>query len=166
MAKIKLICYYVFGITIGKLVYPKSLFMSQFFCRPGSQGWRWLYQAFWNQKIRGFNRHCPWPCSPGILISNGNNIHFDVDDINNFFSNGIYFQDIGDIYIGKGTFIGPNVGLITENHDVNDPALRGGGKTNKNRGKMLDRDEFNYPSGSRTRRSYCCWSRSNSDKKF
>lgn len=126
--KFKLVCYYVFGITIGKTFYPKALFKSQYFCRPGSQGWKWLYHAFVNQKIRGINRHCPWPCSSGILVSNGNNIHFDVDDINNFFSNGIYYQDIGNIYIGKGTFIGPNVGLITENHDINDPARRGGVK--------------------------------------
>lgn len=127
--KFKLCCYYAFGITVGKLCYPKALFTSQYFSRPGSKGWKWLYHAFWDQKIRGINRHCPWPCSPGILFSDGRNIDFDVNDLNNFFSNGIYFQDIGKIVIGSGTFIGPNVGLITENHDIVDPAKRGGVKS-------------------------------------
>lgn len=127
--KFKLFCYYVFGITFGKLLYPKSLFSSKYFSRPGSKGWKWLYHAFWNQKIRGINRHCPWPCSPGTLISNGHNIEFDVNDLNNFFSNGIYFQDLGKIVVGSGTFIGPNVGLITENHDITNPAKRGGVKS-------------------------------------
>ena len=127
--KIKLCCYYIFGITIGKLCYPKELFSSKYFIRPGSKGWSLLYHAFWNQKIRGINRHCPWPCSPGILVSDGRNIEFDVDDLNNFFSNGIYYQDIGKIFIGSGSFIGPNVGLITENHDIKDPSKRGGVKS-------------------------------------
>lgn len=57
------------------------------------------------------------------------NIHFDVNDLNNFMTYGVYFQGCGDIYIGKGTYIAPNVGLITENHDLYDPRKRAGAKT-------------------------------------
>lgn len=40
--------------------------------------------------------------------------------MNNFQTYGTYFQAIGKIAIGKGTWIAPNVGLITANHSVSD----------------------------------------------
>lgn len=46
------------------------------------------------------------------------NIDFHPDDLNNFQSFGIYYQAIGRITIGKGSYIAPNVGLITANHDI------------------------------------------------
>ena len=49
------------------------------------------------------------------------NIVFHPDDLNNFQTTGNYFQAIGKITIGHGTFIAPNVGLITANHDPADP---------------------------------------------
>ena len=37
-------------------------------------------------------------------------------------NHGCYFQTLGGkIVIGKGTYIARNVGIITSNHDVNDP---------------------------------------------
>jgi acetyltransferase-like isoleucine patch superfamily enzyme len=69
----------------------------------------------------GFNRHVPWPVSPFIYISRPGNIFFHPDDLHNFQSFGIYFQNFnGSITIGKGSIIGPNVGIITANHDPND----------------------------------------------
>ena len=56
-------------------------------------------------------------------LSSSKNIHFDPDDINNFQSPGVYYQNFkADIYIGKGSFIGPNVGIITSNHSINNPS--------------------------------------------
>jgi acetyltransferase-like isoleucine patch superfamily enzyme len=53
------------------------------------------------------------------VISNPRNIHFDPDDLNNFQTPGTYFQNFkGNIYIGKGSYIAPNVGLITADHDL------------------------------------------------
>ncbi len=82
-------------------------------------GWHWVARSIIWQKIFGFNRYIPWPVSPFIVISNANNIVFDVDNIDNFQQFGNYFQNFyGKIFIGKGTYIAPNVGIITVNHDL------------------------------------------------
>lgn len=128
MSSIKLVYYYLFGITIGRLFYSKEVFKSVYYSRPGSLGWKWLCHNFFYQHIIGTNRHVPWPCSPGILIMNPENIIFDMNDLYNFQTNGVYYQALGKIEIGAGTYIAPNVGLITENHDINDPSKRGGVK--------------------------------------
>lgn len=86
-------------------------------------GWYWLAQALWFQKVLGFNRGVPWPVSPHVHISKPENLVFHPDDLHNFQSFGIYFQNFAaPIRIGRGTFIGPNVGLITANHDPADPS--------------------------------------------
>lgn len=47
-------------------------------------------------------------------------IKFHPNDFHNFISPGCYFQTLGgEIHIGSNTFIGPNVGIITANHDLN-----------------------------------------------
>ena len=84
-------------------------------------GYYWCFKAIFRQKILGFNRNIPWPVSPFIVISNPNNIIFHNDDLNNFQGYGNYFQNFnGKITIGKGSYIAPNVGIITANHDIND----------------------------------------------
>ena len=71
------------------------------------------------QKIIGYNRHVPFPVSHRNNIGNARHIIFDNDDLNNFQNFGCYFQAYdGFIYIGKGTWIAPNVGLITQNHNI------------------------------------------------
>ena len=81
-------------------------------------GWRWAWRSIWTQKLLGFNRRIPWPVSPMNIISNSQNIHFHPDDLNNFQAFGCYFQcNSAQIYIGRGTYIAPNVGIITSNHD-------------------------------------------------
>jgi acetyltransferase-like isoleucine patch superfamily enzyme len=126
---IKLVFYYLFGISIGKIAYPSNIFTSKYFNRPGSIGWQWLFSCFIWQKIRGVNRHVPWPVSFGISIAVPENIIFHPDDLNNFMTQGNYFQAAGaKLIIGKGTYIAPNVGIFTENHDLKDPEKRAGGK--------------------------------------
>lgn len=81
-------------------------------------GLRFAIKYFIFQKILGFNRKVPWPISPFCYISDPNNIEFDPSDLRNFQTWGCYFQNFaGKIIIGKVTYIGPNVGLITANHD-------------------------------------------------
>lgn len=128
MMVLKLISYYLFGNIIGRIVYPNYIFKSKYFQRPGSIGWKWVTKFFFSQKICGNNRHVPWPCSPMILVACPKNISFDIDDLNNFTTHGIYYQANGRLSIGKGTYIAPNVGLITENHDVSEPNKRAGAK--------------------------------------
>ena len=51
------------------------------------------------------------------VISRPENIKFHPDDLNNFQSPGIYLQNFSaKIVLGRGTYIAPNVGLITANH--------------------------------------------------
>lgn len=58
---------------------------------------------------------------PATVVGNVNNIHFDNDNIDNFWKTGCYYQCWnGHIYIGKGTWIAQNVGIITENHNPED----------------------------------------------
>ncbi len=82
-------------------------------------GYYWAIKSLFYQKILRFNPHVPWPISPFQVISNPKNIVFDPDDLMIFQFKGCYFQNFdAKIIIGNGTWIGPNVGLITSNHDV------------------------------------------------
>ena len=91
------------------------------------RGWGWVAKGVWFQKTLGFNRYIPWPAHHTIKISNVERIHFHPDDLNIFQSPGVYYQCLGaDIYIGRGAYIAPNVGIITTNHtkgslDTHDP---------------------------------------------
>lgn len=125
----RLFIYYLFGITIGKLTYSTFIFKSKYFENPWSKGWEWLFQCFFWQKIRRVNPHVPWPVSFKIAVTSPENIVFHPDDLNNFMTQGNYFQALGaKMIIGQGTWIAPNVGIITENHDLKDPSNRAGGK--------------------------------------
>ena len=125
----RLLACYLFGQSIGRLAYPSYIFRSRWFLNgPGAPGWSWVTGCFFTQKILGINRHVPWPCSSRVLCCNPGNIIFHPDDLNNFQTGGNYFQAIGKIHIGKGSYIAPNVGIITENHDLYDPDKRAGAK--------------------------------------
>jgi len=125
----RLLFYFIFGNTIGKLAYPSYIFKSKHFSSPNSIGWEWIYKCFIWQKIKRVNRHVPWPVSFQIRIACPENITFHPDDLNNFMTIGNYFQAANaKLSIGRGTYIAPNVGIITENHDLSDPDIRAGGK--------------------------------------
>ena len=63
----------------------------------------------------------PWPTTLTCHVSKAENIYFHPDDLNNFQSSGTYFQNFGAlIYIGRGSYIAPNVGIITSNHSLSD----------------------------------------------
>ena len=81
-------------------------------------GWNWVIQDARNCRRGGVNHHCPWPVSSQDRVVGANNVTFDPDDLNIFQHFGCYFQGKGKITIGKGTWIAPNVGLITANHCV------------------------------------------------
>lgn len=84
------------------------------------QGWKWAWRSLLFQKIFGINRHIPFPVSHNSTFGKASNLIFNVDDLNNFQHFGCYFQNWneGKIIIGKGSYIAPNVGLITENHNI------------------------------------------------
>lgn len=71
------------------------------------------------QKILGFNRYAYWPVHHSSVVSNPNNILIGKGTAPGL-SPGCYIQGIGTIIIGDYTLIGPNVGLISANHDICD----------------------------------------------
>lgn len=123
---IKQILSFIYFFTLGHLF--RLLFYERKYCCGrhfkgyfggiSAPGWRWVcIDAFGRRN----NPNVPWPCLPYIKVGNYKNIHFHPDDINLFQGIGNYFQTMNDghIYIGKGTYIAMNVGIITANHSLN-----------------------------------------------
>lgn len=81
-------------------------------------GWKWMWKGVFWQKILGVNRHVRWPVYHTTKISKPARIEFDKEDLQIFQSGGCYFQCYGNIKIGKGSYIAPNVGIITANHSL------------------------------------------------
>jgi hypothetical protein len=120
MKWVKYFLCYLFANTIGLLAYDRKYYTGRYF-KKFAIGWSWVVKCFFWQKVAGFNSHVPWPVSPRVIVGNPRHIHFDPDDLHMFHTSGTYFQAQGaNIYIGKGTYIAPNVGLITSNHDPQD----------------------------------------------
>lgn len=113
--------YYFISKMIMPMFYKKKYLLGRYFTQDNLQGYRWCWRCLLDQKVKGYNRHIPFPVHPTCVIGNIENIDFDVDNIDNFWKPGSYYQCWkGKISIGKGTWIAQNVGLITENHNIND----------------------------------------------
>lgn len=86
----------------------------------GFNGYRWSVRAIWTRNILRLAPPLPFPAGLNVIISNPKNLEFHPDDLNNFQSPGTYFQNFkGKIQIGRGSYIAPNVGMITANHNFN-----------------------------------------------
>lgn len=82
-------------------------------------GYIFAFKSVWSKNILRLGKPNCFPTALTCQISNDKNIHFHPDDLNNFQSPGTYFQNFkGNIYIGRGTYIAPNVGIITANHNL------------------------------------------------
>lgn len=132
---IRSILYYSLGNLIALFKYDKKYLKGKYFQgRWGGVftiGWEWVVKDFWNSLFKcSINRsNPPWPAAQEVFIGNWRNIEFDVDDLHIFHTYGTYFQALdGKIKIGKGSWIAPNVGIITSNHNLIDPGLRLKGK--------------------------------------
>lgn len=83
------------------------------------RGYLWAAKAIWMRNVLRLGPTYPWPVGLSCWISKPENIEFDPDDLNNFQSPGVYLQNIdAKIFIGHGSYIGPNVGIITSNHNL------------------------------------------------
>lgn len=110
------------GMLIGPLFFDRRYLQGRHFTNGEVAGWRWMWRSIFLQKLMGFNRAIRFPCSPFIRVSNSRNLEHHPDDLNNFQHHGCYYQCFdAKITIGHGTYIAPNVGLITANHDPLDP---------------------------------------------
>ena len=103
------------------LFYDKKYLVGKWFSRDGfTKGWQQVLNCWYGQKVKGINKHVPWPVPESVQVGNPDNIEFNPDDMDNFWSVGCYFQALGaKLIIKKGTIIAPGVGLITANHDLN-----------------------------------------------
>lgn len=106
-----------FSKVLAPLFFKRKYLSGRHF-ESGGDGWLWVAKSIWKQKIIGLDFSTPWPKNPNFVLSNWRNISFHVDDLNNFQSPGCYFQNFSaNITLGRGTYIAPNVGMITANHD-------------------------------------------------
>lgn len=71
------------------------------------------------QKILGFNRKAYWPVYFTSKVSGSEFIKCGIETCPGYMP-GCYIQGFGGIYIDDYTQIGPNVGLISANHNVFD----------------------------------------------
>ena len=103
------------------IFYDKKYLSGRFFSNGiDSIGWKWAARDIHSRIHTRKNIHIKWPVSPDCFV--GEKITFHPDDLNNMNGYGCYFQTIdGKIVIGKGTCIANNVGIITTNHDINNP---------------------------------------------
>lgn len=105
-------------IFLLSFFYDKKYLRGKYF-EEFDMGFKWALKGIIYQKIFRFNSNIPWPMSPFSFIFEPKNLEFHVDDLNNFQSFGCYFQNFkAKIVIGKGSYIAPNVGIITANHDI------------------------------------------------
>ncbi len=122
--KVKKLYIYILAHFIIWRHYDKRYICGKYFLGKhggiGAQGWKWVVEDYYGCKRLSKNVDVRWPVSPQVTVVKPQNIEFSPDDLNNFQTFGTYFQAIGKISIGKGSWIAPNVGLITANHTFND----------------------------------------------
>ena len=71
------------------------------------------------QKVVGINRRAYWPMHFTSMVTHPENVYVGVDCCPGG-SPGCYIQGNGKVYLGHYTQIGPNVGIISANHDPYD----------------------------------------------
>ena len=109
----------LYAKLLAKGVFAPEYLRGRWFERDGrsiTTGWRWVIRASRARKRFGANTDTPWPVSMFSFVTGAANISFHPDDLNDFQNMGCYFQGIGKITIGRGTYIAANVGIITANH--------------------------------------------------
>ncbi|MDV2470207.1 acyltransferase [Acinetobacter chinensis] len=104
--------------SIVCLFYDKQYIRGRYF-DDSYLGYKIALKSIWAKNILRLNTPQKFPTAINCHISNGNNVIFHPDDINNFQSPGTYYQNFkAKIFLGKGSYIGPNVGIITANHII------------------------------------------------
>jgi acetyltransferase-like isoleucine patch superfamily enzyme len=89
----------------------------------------WAYRTFWQRNILRLGKSSAIPMGLSCRISKLENFQIHPDDINNLQSPNLYVQNYNaSVSLGRGTYIGPNVGLITANHNFDDLDSHGDAK--------------------------------------
>lgn len=77
------------------------------------------FKMWYDQMVGGNGNSLYWPIHRTSHVGNAENIYCGIETCPGF-SPGNYIQGVGKIYIGDYTQIGPNVGIISANHDLYD----------------------------------------------
>ena len=109
---------WLYAHLFGWIFYDKKYLTGKWFANGyKSQGWLWASRDIHYRLHTLKHLGIKWPVAPEVEL--GNRIVFHPDDLNNMNGYGNYYQTIdGTIKIGKGTYIAPNVGIVTTNHDL------------------------------------------------
>lgn len=117
----KAICYSNFFLPFLRFFFGQfyeKKYLTGFFFDKKRIGWYWALIGL-KGRIVGPNRKIPWPVNNNTIVAHSYNLEFDPDNINIFQTPGCYWQNHdAKIIVGKGTFIAPNVGIITTNHNI------------------------------------------------
>lgn len=112
--------FYVLNVTILSLFYDKKLLTGKHF-EESRFGFVWAWRGILRSlklRLRGIH----FPVGKNTRISNGRNLKFDVSSMNIFQQPGCFYQNYeAPITIGKDVHIAANVGIITQNHDPQNP---------------------------------------------
>ena len=77
------------------------------------------FQTWFWQKVVGFNKTVYWPMHHASIASYANRVQIGIET-NPGLNPGCYIHGVNRIYIGDYTQFGPNVGLMSGNHDLYD----------------------------------------------
>ena len=100
-------------------IFYKKKYLTGYYFDEKVMGWLWAWKAI-PFKLLGINTKLPFPADSSVRIHNAENLIFDKNDMHIFQSTGTYFNNFSaKIYLGRGVYIAPNVGIITANHDLN-----------------------------------------------
>jgi acetyltransferase-like isoleucine patch superfamily enzyme len=75
--------------------------------------------VWFRQKVLGNNAPAYWPMHPSSMVSYPKNILIGKGVFPGY-APGCYLHGVNGIYIGDYTFIAPNVGIMSGNHDLSD----------------------------------------------
>lgn len=116
--------HYCWGHLFRAMFYDKKYFTGRWFEGKfnglAAIGWEWTCRSAWARIRKRKNITAKYPIGPDAIVTEPEKVTFHPDDLNNFQGVGTYFQSIGQISIGKGSYIAPNVGIITSNHNIYD----------------------------------------------
>jgi acetyltransferase-like isoleucine patch superfamily enzyme len=85
------------------------------------------FEYWYAQKIKGINKHVPWPVHTSSRIVGVENITIGEGSFPGYMP-GSYIQGLGKIVIGEFCIFAPNIGIISANHDIYDNAKHIHGK--------------------------------------
>src|ERR1700730_2772097 len=77
------------------------------------------FSIWFIQKVLGINKAAYWPMHHSSIVSYVQNVYAGIDTCPGY-NPGCYIHGVNKIYIGDYTQIGPNVGLMSGNHDLYD----------------------------------------------